>query len=308
VFGSQVLEVTIGLVLVYLAFSVACSGIKEVIAAFLDLRSKTLETAVRNMLREANGEVAQKVLEHPMIAGTTEPGRKLPSYISSRNFALAFLDTVAAPADGAAKAHSIDDLRAGIANLPGSKLRKTLLGFVDSAQGDVNAAQRKIEYWFDDTMQRVSGWYKRTAQKIIFVAGIALCLLLNVDTFRIARELWTDELLRNAMVVQASKGVHDTKLINAVSASSGAAPAGDLTLAELQQVSTAVTAAHPLPFGWRHETNGLRVFLTWPDGLWKLLGILVTSFAILMGAPFWFDLLNKVINLRTSGEPPAQSS
>jgi hypothetical protein len=307
VFGSQVLEVTVGLMLVYLALSVACSGIKEVIAGILDLRSRTLETAVRNMLRDADGGVAQKVLEHPLITGTTEPGRKLPSYISSRNFALALLDSMA-PADAAAKPRSIDDLRAGISSLPGTKLRKTLLGFIDSAQGDVNAAQQKIEHWFDDTMERVTGWYKRTAQKIIFAAGIALCLLLNADTFTIARELWSDELLRNAMVNQATNRAHDTKLSNAISSASATVPSGDLTLAELQQVSAAVSVAHPLPLGWRHETNGLRIFLTWPDGLWKLLGILATSFAILMGAPFWFDLLNRVINLRTSGDPPAQSS
>jgi hypothetical protein len=29
--------------------------------------------------------------------------------------------------------------------------------------------------------------------------------------------------------------------------------------------------------------------------------------AILLGAPFWFDLLNNFINLRISGEPPAPS-
>ena len=62
-------------------------GIKEVIASVLSLRSRTLEVAIRNMLQDADGDVVEKILGHPMIAGTTAPGKKLPSYISVRNFA-----------------------------------------------------------------------------------------------------------------------------------------------------------------------------------------------------------------------------
>ena len=188
-FGSQVLEVMIGLLLIYLALSVACSGIKEIIASAFALRSKTLEAAIRNMLQDADGGVAQRIFEHPLIAGSVPPGKKLPSYISSRNFALALFDTVA-PASGTTQPRTIQDLRAGIANLPGTKLRETLLGFVDAAQGNLESVQQKIEQWFDDTMERVSGWYKRTAQKLIFGAGFVLCVALNADTFQIAKELW----------------------------------------------------------------------------------------------------------------------
>jgi hypothetical protein len=307
VFGSQVLEVMIGLLVIYLALSVVCSGIKEVIATLFNLRSKTLELAIRNMLQDANRDVAQKIFEHPVIAGTVAPGKKLPSYISSRNFALALLDTVSPVKDGT-QPRTIQDLRAGIANLPALQLRKTLLGLVDAAQGDLESAQKKIEHWFDDTMERVSGWYKRMAQKLIFVAGLALCLALNADTFQISNELWSDEALRNAVVAQATKRVHESKPVSSASdgLADGAAPG--LTLAQLQKVSAEVRAAHPLPLGWGRETKGTRdTLLSWPESPVKLLGVLVSSFAILLGAPFWFDLLNKFINLRISGDPPAPS-
>jgi len=303
VFGSQVLEVMIGLLLIYLALSVVCSGIKEVLASLFALRSKTLELAIRKMLQDINGDVAQKVLQHPLIAGTVSPGKKLPSYISSRNFALALLDTIDPVKDGT-QPRTIQDLRAGIASLPATNLRKTLLGFIDTAQGDLDSAQNKIEHWFDDTMARVSGWYKRLAQKLIFVAGLLLCLALNADTFQISRELWSDEALRNAVVAQASKRVQESKAVEA-------APGGatqELRLAQLQAVSDEVRAAHPLPLGWSREKKGVRgTLLSWPESPLKLLGILASSLAILLGAPFWFDLLNNVINLRMSGEPPAPS-
>jgi hypothetical protein len=302
VFGSQVLEVMIGLLLVFLALSVICSGIKEIFASLFALRSRTLEIAIRKMLHEINGDVAQNLLRHPLIAGTVSPDKKLPSYISSRNFALALVDTIS-PQPDASQARTIVDLRASIANLPATNLRKTLLGFIDTAQGDLDCALKKIEHWFDDTMQRVSGWYKRLAQKLIFAAGLVLCLALNADTFQISRELWSDEALRNAVVAQATKRVRDGKSLDSTAEASQ-----ELTLAQLQKVSDEVRAAHPLPLGWGREPKGLRGTLaSWPGGLLKLLGIFASSLAILLGAPFWFDLLNKVINLRISGDPPALS-
>lgn len=300
--GSQVLEVMIGLLLIYLALSVVCSGMKEVLASLFALRSKTLELAIQQMLQDINGDVAQKVLQRPLIAGTVSPGKKLPSYISSRNFPLALMDAIDPIKDGT-QPRTIQDLRAGIANLPATKLRKTLLGFIDTAQGDLESAQKKNEHWFDDTMERVSGWYKRLAQKLIFVAGQLLCLALNANTFQISRELWSDESLRNAVVAQATKRVHEGK-----PADSAPGASQELPLAQLREVSDEVRVAHPLPLGWSRATKGLRgTLLSWPESPLKLLGILVSSLAILLGAPFWFDLLNNVINLRMSGEPPAPS-
>jgi hypothetical protein len=305
VFGSQVLEVVIGLLLIYSALSVACSGIKEFIASVFALRSKTLGEAIRKMLQDANNDVVQRVLEHPVIAGTAAPGNKLPSYISSRNFALALLDAVA-PVSGAIQPRTIQDLRAAVTNLPSPKLRKTLLGLIDSAQGDLTTAQDRIEHWFDDTMERVSGWYKRVAQRVIFAVGFVLCLALNADTFQVSKELWSEQTVRNAVVMEATQLARESKSVIPVSDSSAVPSAAKPTLVQLQQVSEAVRAAHPFPFGWSHDVHDIRTaILSWPGGLFKLLGILVTSLATLMGAPFWFDLLNKVINLRISGEPPA---
>ena len=305
-FGSQVLEVMIGLLLIYLSLSVACSGIKEVLAAIFDLRSKTLEKAIRTMLHDANGTVTQQIFNYPVIAGTAPEGKK-PSYISARNFALALCE-VLAPAD-AGQARTVQQLKAGIANIPSAKLQKTLTGLVDAAQGDGAAAQKRIEDWFDDTMQRVGGWYKRTAQKLIFASAFVLCLCLNADTFAITRELWSDEALRNAVVAQATKRVqHGMPATTMTAGTVPEIPTSDLTLAKLQEVANEVKMADPPPLGWASREAVWTELWSWPGGLLKLLGILVTSFAILMGAPFWFDLLNKVINLRLSGQPPQSTN
>jgi hypothetical protein len=60
-----------------------------------------------------------------------------------------------------------------------------------------------------------------------------------------------------------------------------------------------------LPLGWSHDTSPHNFF--W-EGLGKVLGLLVTAFALTLGAPFWFDLLGKVSNLRGSGPPATTES
>ncbi|MGH9741185.1 MAG: hypothetical protein ACRD51_02410 [Candidatus Acidiferrum sp.] len=291
-FGSQVLEVVIGLVLVYLALSIGCSGLKEIIASICSLRAKTLERAIRNMLKNGPNDYTAKLFAHPLILGTAPEGQK-PSYISARMFAAALFDVVS-PAE-ATQPRTMQSLRAGVVQIPDAKLRGTLLNFIDSAGGDLETARLKVEHWYDDTMARVSGWYKRMAQKIIFVAGLALCLAVNADTLMIVKELWSDQAMRSVVVARAIKKVQSTIPADSTS------PEGSL-----RQVAGEVREANTPPIGWVRDARDIRAFPSGAAaGALKLLGILLTAFAIVLGAPFWFDMLNNFINLRSSGEPPA---
>jgi hypothetical protein len=291
-FGSQVLEVVIGLTLIYLVLSIGCSGIKEVIAAMFSLRAKTLENGIRNMLKNGPNDFTAKLFAHPLILATAPEGQK-PSYISARMFSAALFDIVA-PAD-AAQPRTIQSLRAGVSQIPDAKLRTTLLNMIDSAAGDVDAARLKVEHWFDDTMARVTGWYKRMAQKIIFAVGLLLCAAVNADTLMIVKELWSDQALRSAVVAQAGKQAHST--ISAESSNEEVS---------LHQIAEEIRDVNTPPIGWSRDAKDIRRWHSGPGaGALKALGILLTSFAIVMGAPFWFDMLNNVINLRLSGNPPA---
>jgi hypothetical protein len=291
VFGSQVLEVVVGLTLIYLVLSIGCSGAKEVLAAVFSLRAKTLENGVRNMLKNGPTDYTAKLFAHPLIQGTAPEGQK-PSYISARMFAAALFDIVA-PAD-AAQPRTAQSLLAGVAQIPDAKLRTTLLNMINSAGGDVDAARLKVEHWFDDTMARVTGWYKRMAQKIIFAAGLLLCAAVNADTLMIVKELWSDQALSSAVVAQAVKKVQSTTPADYVN------PEGSL-----QQVTGEIREANTPPIGWSQNEHDVRALpRAFGAGALKVLGILLTSFAIVLGAPFWFDMLNTLINLRLSGNPP----
>jgi hypothetical protein len=299
-FGSQILEVVIGLSLIYLLLSIGCSGIKELIASLFSLRSKTLEDAIRNMLKAGPNDYATKLFEHPLITATAPEGKK-PSYISSRIFTAALFD-VLVPADPA-QPRSVQSLRAGVAQIPDEKLRRTLLNIVDYAGNDVDKARQGVEHWFNDTMDRISGWYKRMAQKIIFAAGLVLCCAVNADTIMIVKELWNDQALRSAVVASAVNKVQPGRPSET---DSTASPSAGNQAIPLQQVVSQIREANTPPVGWNRAVGDVRALPgTVLDWFLKVLGILLSSFAITIGAPFWFDLLNNIINLRTSGAPPA---
>jgi hypothetical protein len=293
-FGSQILEVVIGLVVVYLVLSIGCSGIKEVFASLFALRAKTLEMAIRNMLKGSATDYTSKIYGHSLIASTAPEGQK-PSYISARSFALALFDIVAPAIPG--QPQTITSLRTAVSQIPEEKLRSTLLNFIDSSNGTVEDARSKVEHWFDDTMERISGWYKRMAQKIIFVSGLALCFALNADSLMVVKELWSDQALAHAIVAQANKKVE-----------TGFPADPEKQNAFLQAVATDIRNTNAPPIGWARDSADIRSWHTDPWSIaFKLFGIFLTAFAITLGAPFWFDLLNTIINLRLSGEPPAAS-
>jgi len=300
-FGSQILEVVIGVTLIYLVLSIGSSGVKEVIANLFSLRSKTLEDAIRNMLKAGPSDYATKLFQHPLITGTAPAGEK-PSYISSRLFAAALFDVVVPP--DPAQPRTLQSVRAGILQIPDEKLRGILLNIVDSAGGDMDKARTAVENWFNDTMDRISGWYKRMAQKIILAVALVLCCAVNADTLMIVKELWSDQALRSAVVASAETRVKSGKPAQPDSNGSGASSTDDQT-AQLKKAASEIRDINTLPIGWKCAAGDIRAVPSGPLAWFlKVLGILLSAFAVSMGAPFWFDMLNNIVNLRVSGNPP----
>jgi hypothetical protein len=165
-------------------------------------------------------------------------------------------------------------------------LRAPLLRAITSAAGDLDKIRTTMERIFNETMDRISGWYKRKVQIALTIYAIVLVLALNVDSITLARTLWTDGPVRQAVVAAADQ------------------PNQDPATAE-EQLRKLVSLA--LPVGWTTDSAGdPRRHL--PDDLpgWlvKLLGLAITVGALSAGAPFWYDTLSKLARLRSSGPPP----
>lgn len=192
--GSAVLDTAIGLAFLFALLALIASGINESIAGFLRLRARNLEGALRHMLERTDDPDAEnpasmhRMMAEPMLDSLSPEGGK-PSYIPSPVFATTLLDLLdlLAPADDE-QADPVAALTAKIdEKLPAGRLRSTLLVLVREAQGDRDRLRAGIERWYDATMDRVSGWYKRRAQRILLAIGVVLAFAICPLTARCPR-------------------------------------------------------------------------------------------------------------------------
>ncbi len=294
--GSQVLEVALGLVFVYLLFSLMCSALQELASVVLGWRAEHLERGLRQLLE---GELPDRtpaidaLLSHPRVQELTTASRwrktrPLPSYISARTFSLTLLDTLAPPAGADESRDLVARARGATAGLPDSELRRKLTSMLDAAGDDIDRLRTEIEHWYDDAMNRVSGWYKRKAHVWLGVFAAVVVVAWNVDTLQVVDRLWNDEAARAAVVAQAEQAARAQ------------------TTEELEELAGDVQAVQELqlPIGWSTaaDPDDPRRFPESID-LMKILGWLLTAAAVSFGAPFWFDALGKLGRLRATGKP-----
>ena len=235
--------------------------------------------------------------------------RSLPAYISAQSFAEAVLDLVIPNAAGDTL---MDTVVTNIKNLPESALKASLLGLAANANKDLGNFRSAVERWYDDHMDRVSGWYKRYTAVITLVIGGLLVLLLNINTLTIARTLYTQSAVNQAVSTVAAK---------AVNCPPGQSGQNCLTTLE-EQLASAATAGLPIGWGTVRDCQVPGVKCGWWEKrgiisrqgssvaqvLLVLAGFLITIIALVPGARFWFGLLSKLGTLRSSGPKPAPAS
>ncbi|ONH24527.1 hypothetical protein [Pseudofrankia asymbiotica] len=191
-------------------------------------------------------------------------------------------------------------LGAEIARLPDSPLKTALTATAARAGADRDKLVAELAQWYDAAMDRLSGWYKRRIGKFLLVYAIALTVAFNLDAIGLTRALWQDSALRAVAVSSAETRVQTST------------PAGGDGSSGEGAAETAVSAvrdigALQLPFGWTHAdtvTDPRAVPDDAGDWALKALGWLVAAAALTVGAPFWFDLLGRLVNMRSAGPKP----
>ena len=293
--GSTLLDVVIGVTFIYLFLSLIGSAITEFIANFRQLRAKNLEQWVRSILDGPKSkELGDKFYEHPLIRGLMQDGRR-PSYIPSRTFALALMDVIASE-DDVKSSKLLVGVRESLEKIEYEPFKNVLLHQLEDAGAEINTIRQNLEKWFDDGMERVSGWYKRKSQLIILLISITITLVLNVDTISLATRLYHDAPLRSGLVAAADE-IAKKQL-------------GQDASAQAKEIKADLDKMQ-FPIGWPifegagsdtvNEQDIPHSFLGW---MTKLAGWVITAFAISLGAPFWFDVLGKFINIRSTGVKP----
>jgi hypothetical protein len=262
------------------------------------------------------------VLTHPLVAGqaqtrTTGEVSRLPAYVDAKTFATVVLDALTPDGHGAT---SVSELAAKVkaSQLP-NPLKDALLAATTTGQETLDHVRADLERWYDTTMERVSGSYKRWIKRWIIVIAALFVLVLHVDTLHVASTLYTDPAVRQAAATIATSSTCKDKKVGAeqkmcldqtrsalVSAGLPIGPPGGCSTSGLAQAPWHKTwwrAAGTCLFG---QDNAKNV----DTGRWPLtmLGLLLSVLATTFGAPFWFQLLTRAANLRNTGSRPASSA
>ena len=304
-FGSELLDVAIGMVFVFLLLSLICSAVNELLETRLKNRAGDLEKGIIGLLGN-NTDLVDKLYNHGLIfslyRGSYEEASKnktLPSYIPSQDFANA-VASILGPDSGTIP--SADDIRSSISKIQNPQVKSALQTLFNEAGGDLQKFRRGIEGWFNSAMDRVSGWYKRRTHVIIFALGFMIAVTLNVNSISLAQDLWTNEATRDALVgaAQGHLEKHPASApANPSTSSSTLDPGLKADIDELKNTN--------LPIGWTRKI--LDDFHKAPLLLFAaLVGWFLTAAGASLGAPFLFDLLSKIVILRSSITPGQKST
>ena len=204
--GLPVIDVVVGLAFLYLLFALACTTLNEVIAGVLNRRARMLRQGVEHLLGDK--ALADAVYQHPSIVSLGKPGKASrvgPSYIPAERFAAALTDHLT----GAQAVTSTTAMASGIQQLPPAASRQ-LQVLLDLSKGDADDFHKRVANWYEETMDRVSGWYKRIVQRQTYVMAVLFVLMLNLDSVQLFNRLWSDSAFRAEAVDQAKARIEAT--------------------------------------------------------------------------------------------------
>ena len=249
---------------------------------------------------------------------------------------------------------SYKKIRDGLSRLPDtvkesmSILARRAQTRVQRTENEVNQFRDEVAVWFDRSMSRASGVYKRNAKGVAILMGLFLAATTNSDTFHIFNRLSSDDSLRKLVIDRATqlnlnadnsprfssqlenlKNETDAVLreiafpITWNSSNIGrqlGCPSSAISATPAQNIPT--TEAAQLRAQWDNLYKGClntnqvpntpipvqvaEIMLNRPLGALRMLaGWAMSGIAIAMGAPFWFDLLGKLVSVRNTGGKPS---
>src|ERR1043166_7801937 len=304
-FGLPILEVAIGLAFIYLLLALICTSLNETIAGITKRRAEFLGKGITSLLG-GDVDLQKKLLAHPLVTSLAPKKGAKPSYLPASKFALALMDVLT----GSGKqANDAEALRQGIRTVNSAPVRESISAVLADSRQLLATDQQKIQAWYDDAMDRVSGWYKRRTALWIWIFAMVLTLALNADSIVMAIKLWTNQAVRSAVVESARTrsqreqpdallplAVHDEA--NAPKKATAVLPHnnGVLTAEERSELSQLT--------GWSDDIKQWTSKRGWSFAGYMfshVVGWLITIVAVSLGAPFWFDTLNRFMNIRSAG-------
>jgi hypothetical protein len=320
--NNTAIDVAIGLFFIYALYSLLTTTLTELIASLINQRGQVLKMGIKRMLendkpRELEKNSNKQTNENPennatkktvellpenlslsfldkpeikYLKAKTLGFTRFPSYLKSKTFVNTLLDTLGFDYS---KSTDLNSIRERLD--PDNETHSILINLIDRADNNVNQFKILIEEWFHETMDRVSGWYKRYNQVITFFVGALIAYALNINTIEISKILSDDKDTRIAMVEAASDYMASVKVASDSLADKKSFEQLNEDVKTLIQETKNVESIMNIP---RPKLGSAENAVSWSS---YIFGCLITTIALSLGSPFWFDLLSKLIKLRSSG-------
>ena len=316
--NSNVLDIVIGLIFIYLILSLFASAINEIVMRWLYSRGKNLKRGIVKLLSDHDDEsevLVRKFFDNSIFKKFCSSENKLPSYLTDLRFVEVLLFALSDEQDKL----SVASVRKNVQALPDGSTKRWLLNLINEADEDLNKLKEQLHSWYNDIMERATGWYKRKAHWFLFYIGLVISIMMNADTFQIVRTLNSDPDARAELVkmteLQLELLSNDPTLLKN-NLDSLPEDQNNQRIDELEQrmdslfTNQILQTQHTLGLGWEVPKDS-----TFQEAMSQIgtqvtlqgfFGWLITAVAISLGAPFWFDLLNKVVSIRGAGKKPTQ--
>jgi hypothetical protein len=329
--GNIAIDIAIGLIFIYSLYSLLATTIVEFISVSFQLRSRNLKRAITRMLDdEDKGVLAADFNKSPVIKYLSSARfsklfkvNTYPSYIEPCSFSQALIYVLKNGNKGD------EAIQASLEKYSHTETGKHLLFLYNEAKGDITRFTQLVESWFDSTMERSSGWYKKNMTYITLGIALIIAMLFNIDSFKIIGKLSKDSNAREQYVQMAGQAMssdafnnstpvfdsslkqrllNDTALFNYLGNDSTALKnaVNDSIGAAISQIQKKTLVRMDSLYIISQQSQNILSFKrtnkpSWVFNSWNnFLGCLVTALALSLGAPFWFDLLNKLMKLRSS--------
>lgn len=348
--APELLDTAIALAFTYMVLSLLATGLLESYSQAFKRRTLWLRKGINSLLtgNEAaspKSGIANDLLSHETIRSLSGNSLSIlsgirpagPSYIPSETFARVLVSLLKEQTGTASSASAI-------ANMAPSKLKERLTPIVAGAASEEELIVR-VGDWFDDGMDRVTGWYRRRSQLCLLIVGLVLAVTLDINSIKLFTDLQSNETCRTALVAAAEatlnkseaekragfekvvgsddcKGVYTPDLNEWLKARSGQStkaglePKCQVCLGAGEASECTNTCPLGVSFSVKSQPAAdmslLGQFFAVLEqrfaSVTAAIGYLITAFAISLGAPFWMDGLKTLLSIRGAGPKPEKMS
>ncbi len=317
-FNSQILDVAIGLALMFLFQSILISGINDLLISLFSVRGKILKNFLVSALKtkDAKDTIFEK-LNNTSFINSLKRSKNFPSEITAKNFSDGIIDLIIKEDTG--KDNFITKLHHNINQLPDSDFKEVLIRRLQESDMSYERFKTSIESWYNEYMDNVSKWYKKRITYAIYLFSFLTTVALNVDAIFVMNELWKNPSLRESAVTMSENVIKKEyneitqKKYNSLLTDSSNLK--DTINVNLTKISDSYQNLYLLdfPITWAYtyhiqnkenvsiEERSLWFKICWAArqlSLEKIIGFIITTLAVSIGAPIWYDLIRKLVGAR----------